>query len=326
MTTWAVTGASGYVGSALVRHLLRSGHAVRCLSRRTSNFPGATVITGDLFDAQALRRLADGADVVVHLAAYVHRRARSAREMVECRTVNVDGTQHIIDACSQAPSRPFLVFISTAAVYAAGEYEADESSGILPSTVYGETKAQAEQLVSNAVRTGRIRGSILRPSVIFGVGAPGNVERLSRMARRGIFFAVGGATALKSLAPVGMVINAILAVAHASEEANGREYNVGGEAASMRRIAEVIAESAGVNLCIVPVPLRPVRVAARSVDLLASATRLPLPSISRMLDAYFSTTRISDARLRALPLFDWPFPLESALRSYARGKDLALDR
>ena len=75
---WALTGASGFVGRALAQAALARGASVRGLTRGAALPAGVEAIRGDLADRDALARLVHGADVVVHLAAYVHRRSSGA--------------------------------------------------------------------------------------------------------------------------------------------------------------------------------------------------------------------------------------------------------
>lgn len=311
MTVWAVTGASGYIGSVLIRRLIAAGATVRGLSRRPVTISSATVVKGEICDASAVSRLVDDSDVVVHLAAYVHRRVTSGGERGQtCHATNVEGTRTVIEACSSVASHPFLVFVSSASVYGESANSIDENAPIAPQTYYGETKAEAERLVLDAVAREQIRGVILRPAVVFGAGAPGNPTQFARMIRRGFFPAVSGGRARKTLVPVGMLVAAIIAVVADCDQTNGHIFNVGGDSLSMRRIAQVIADACGVKLRVISVPLRPLRLAGT------------LLGLSSIIDPYVSSVMISDARLRALPSFHWPHLIETALAHSVRGNDL----
>src|SRR5450755_2038262 len=174
---WAVTGASGFIGAALLRSLDVDGVPVRTLSRTPLDRPDH--LAADLRDPVAIRQLVQDASVVVHLGAYVHRSVRSPESRAECDAINVGGTRLLVEAIAAAPSAPFLIFISRANVYAPSGRAVDESAPLGPSAAYGQSKLDAERLVLAAP----IRATVLRPAIVFGTGAPGNLERLIRMIR-----------------------------------------------------------------------------------------------------------------------------------------------
>ena len=108
----AVTGATGFVGSHLVSALGRRGWKIRLLARRWSPVPSlpgvaAEVVLGDLGDETALRRLVDGADMVIHAAGLI--KARTSNEFL---AVNLDGTARLSEL---APGAHFILLSSLAA-------------------------------------------------------------------------------------------------------------------------------------------------------------------------------------------------------------------
>jgi uncharacterized protein YbjT (DUF2867 family) len=150
----ALTGATGYVGSRVVRKLLRREHEVRALVRRPERAGpladlGVQLVAGDLRDAGALEALAAGAGAVVHLVGII----------VEARgqtfaAVHVTGTRSLLAAATHA-GVPLMVHMS--ALGARAEAGA---------TQYHQTKWQAEE----AVRASGLPHVILRPSLIAGPG------------------------------------------------------------------------------------------------------------------------------------------------------------
>src|SRR5262245_57555620 len=103
-----VTGASGFIGRALVRPLAAEGHAVRGLVRRVPNGdpgatpPGVTWIPGDMLDAPSLERATGGVESVVHLAC-----ATGVADEKTVRAINVDGTRALLDAARAHGVRRF---------------------------------------------------------------------------------------------------------------------------------------------------------------------------------------------------------------------------
>ncbi|NQU72764.1 MAG: NAD-dependent epimerase/dehydratase family protein [Rhodospirillales bacterium] len=121
------TGASGFVGSAVLRHLVAQGEQVRVLMRDASNRGNIAgieceVVTGDLTDAQSLTRAVKGCDVVFHVAADY--RLWVADPAVMYRA-NVDGTRNLLRAAAEAGAGRIVYTSSVAAI----GYEANGSPG-----------------------------------------------------------------------------------------------------------------------------------------------------------------------------------------------------
>ncbi|MCJ7441070.1 MAG: NAD-dependent epimerase/dehydratase family protein, partial [Thermoanaerobaculaceae bacterium] len=103
-STFFVTGATGFIGSKLVAELVRRGHAVRALVRRTSShrdLEGERIATveGDIGDRGSLLRGMEGCSGVFHLAAYARNWARDPSTFFE---VNVEGTRNVLGAAKSA--------------------------------------------------------------------------------------------------------------------------------------------------------------------------------------------------------------------------------
>lgn len=161
--TLALTGATGFVGTATVDHALASGHRVRALTRRTQPpRDGVTWIAGGLDDETALARLAAGADAVLHIAGVVN-----APTPAGFITGNVDGTRRMVAAAAAQGVRRFVHVSSLSA------REPDLSR-------YGESKALAE----DEVRDSDLDWTMVRPPGVYG---PGDLEMrdIFRMAKLG---------------------------------------------------------------------------------------------------------------------------------------------
>lgn len=172
-----VTGASGFLGSALFRRLLASGESIRVLVRRpTATWaecgPQVHVVYSDLGDEAAVDRAVEGVDVVYHVGAAMSGRAE------DFRRGTVHGTSHIIDSCLRHNVKR-LVYVSSLSVLdhvsPRRGLPVTESAAIEPHPdlrgAYTQTKLAAETLVLNAARKRGLPAVILRPGQIFGPGA-----------------------------------------------------------------------------------------------------------------------------------------------------------
>ncbi len=168
-----VTGGAGFIGSHLVRRLLREGYEVVVLDNfctgRLENLEGVLesveVVEGDLRDAGAVEGALKGVDAVAHLAALVDV-AESVEKPHLYLDVNVYGTLNLLRAARRVE---VLVFASSAAVYGDPvRLPIDEEHPISPISPYGATKAAGEALVSAYARLHGFRPVILRLFNVYG--------------------------------------------------------------------------------------------------------------------------------------------------------------
>ena len=160
----AITGGTGFVGSHLIDEALAAGHSVSALARRPQpERAGVEWLPGDLGDRDALVRLAEGADAVIHVAGLL-----SAEHEAAFDRVNVAGTLATLDAARAAGVSRF-VFVSSLA--------AREPS----LSMYGGSKARAEEVVAGS----GLDWSIVRPPAVYGPGDRETLE-LFKMAKFGL--------------------------------------------------------------------------------------------------------------------------------------------
>lgn len=170
MTTALVTGGSGYFGSLLVRHLVDAGAQVRVLDLLDADDrpAGVDFVQGDIREPGTVAAAVDGVDVVYHNVAQVP----LAKDLHLLRTVNVDGTVVLLEACRRAAVGK-VVHTSSSAVFGV-----PAANPVLPTTVpspaeaYGHAKLAAEWACLDAVRNG-LDVTIVRPRTILGHGRLG---------------------------------------------------------------------------------------------------------------------------------------------------------
>lgn len=177
-----ITGATGFLGRYILRHLVDTGHECVCWLRASSKLDGLEVdadrvqwITGSLGDAPACRALVDGCDAVVHSALHhAGRRFRGGEGNVEeFAELNIGGTLQLIEA-ARAVNVPRFIFISTCAVHEEilTDRALDEAHPLWPKSHYGAHKAAIEKFIhSYGLGIGYDICS-LRPTGIYGVAHP----------------------------------------------------------------------------------------------------------------------------------------------------------
>lgn len=245
-----VTGATGFVGSWLVRELIHRGEEVRVLHRPSSSLDDLKGLKfgsrlGDVTDLDSLIEACRGVDTVFHLAGVVGY-SRAMRRVME--DVNVGGTKKVIEAMQQFPKAKLVYMSSVVAVGASfdGTILNESSPFNLHSLDLGyfETKKAAEALVVDACRRSRIEAVILNPSTIYG---PGDAKKGSRKTQVKVaqgkfpFYTSGGV----SIVSVHDVVSAILKAREVGK--NGERYILSGDNITINELFRQIARLAGVK-------------------------------------------------------------------------------
>jgi UDP-glucose 4-epimerase len=146
-----VTGGSGFIGSNIVKLLRSEGHEVAVLDNLSSGyrtnldpFPEVQLVEGDVRDAALINRLAQGVEVIFHLAASVGN-TRSIENPIDDSEINVIGTLRVLEAARHGGVRK-VVFSSSAGIF--GELKTlpiREDHPVEPDSPYGAGKLGAEK-------------------------------------------------------------------------------------------------------------------------------------------------------------------------------------
>ena len=149
-----ITGGAGSLGRRLSLRLAGMGHRVRAFDLPSCDFSsftgveGVEVLKGDIGDADAVPRAVAGVDVVVHLAALLP--PVSERDRRVTMSVNVGGTEKVVEALEQGGRNAHLILASSVCVYGDTSGDAEPIAVTYPPSakdVYGESKIEAERVV-----------------------------------------------------------------------------------------------------------------------------------------------------------------------------------
>jgi nucleoside-diphosphate-sugar epimerase len=186
-----VTGADGFVGRHMVSALTRAGWHVRGTQRSVGPaIASADILTGlELGPSTDWQAALNGVRAVVHLAARAHRsKSTQQREEDLYFSINVEGTMQLARSAISAGVQKFI-FLSSVAVNGSttdGRGPFSEHDCMAPNTIYGRTKAAAEQFFSELAVNGTMSITAIRAPMIYGAGAVGNFGRLLSAVRLGV--------------------------------------------------------------------------------------------------------------------------------------------
>jgi len=159
-----VTGSSGYIGRSFITTHQNHYH-INTFSLRTDDLNSLSL---------------DGIDTILHCAALVHRTDVNSPESY--RKINRDYPVELAQKAKEAGVKHF-VFLSTVAVYGEKEGIYDEFSPASPVTLYAKSKYDAENAL-RALESDTFKLSIVRPAMVYGKDAPGNMQRLITLVDR----------------------------------------------------------------------------------------------------------------------------------------------
>jgi nucleoside-diphosphate-sugar epimerase len=201
ITVILVTGATGFVGRALVSELLAKGFYIRALVRKRSVFPvEVEQVEADLCNIEgeeAIKGVFNGIDVVVHAAARVHMmNDRSTNPLDEFRKLNRDATLTIATLAANANVKRF-VFLSSIKVNGEETFPRKQprifkpDDEFIPTNPYGLSKYEAEQGLLALAKKTDMKVVVIRPPLVYGPGVKANFASMINFIRRGMPLPLG---------------------------------------------------------------------------------------------------------------------------------------
>jgi nucleoside-diphosphate-sugar epimerase len=289
-----VTGATGFTGGHLARHLTGRGHQVRAVVRDRARAAdlvrdGIEVVEGDLTRASSLQAAVAGVDLVYNIAA-LYRQAGLPPEVY--RAVNADAVATLIESAAAAGVHR-LVHCSTVGVH--GDVDgppANEDSPLRPGDVYQETKVLGEARARDAAARTGLDVVIARPTGIYGPGDRRLFKMFGAIAR-GRFLMLGRGRNFYHLTYVDDLC-AGFELCGMVPAARGRTYILGGgEVTTLAEIVRITAEIAGRRPPRVRLPIWPVWTAGALCEAVCRPFGIPPPLYRRRVD-FFRKSRAFD--------------------------------
>ena len=310
-----VTGATGFIGKAVLKRLLAEDQA-RCVvvAARSGgeHWPGAVLprVTGDLEPSTDWSVALKDVSAVVHCAARVHVMNDTAKDpLAEFRRINVQGTLNLARQSAAAGVRRF-VFISSIkvngeATHLDAPFFADDIPA--PHDPYGVSKMEAEKgLREISAQTG-MEVVIIRPPLVYGPGVKANFASMMRWLKRGIPLPLGAIHNQRSLVALDNLVDLIITCLTHPAAANQTFLVSDGEDLSTTQLLRRMGAALGKPARLIPVPVFVLKLGAALVGKPELAQRL------------CGSLQINMSKTQALLGWRPPFSVDESLQKTAEG-------
>lgn len=192
---YLLTGASGFLGSYLIKSAISFNHDLIKLGRNSSN----DVICDLSNEIPEFKN--NSIHLIVHAAGKAHCFDKNNNNLLDFEHVNVNGTKNLLTSLdNQLETISHFVFISSVSVYGLNTgLMIDENQPLKGSSEYALSKIKAEQIVSNWGNKNKIPVLILRLPLVIGLKPKGNLKRMIEGIKKKRYFSIGGGKAKKSI-------------------------------------------------------------------------------------------------------------------------------
>lgn len=280
-----VTGSSGYLGSSFIKQY-----------QDKYQFDTFSLLTKKIKDINF-----SGVDVVLHCAALVHQKTQQPYE--KYHEINVEYPVTLAKLAKQNGVKQF-VFISTIAVYGEELETLDENTTCKPITSYGKSKLEAEKQLLE-LNDDTFVVSIIRPPMVYGKDAPGNIESLVKLVKKVPIIPLGRINNKRSFVFVGNLCHLVDVVIE--QEKSGVFLASDDEPLSTTRLIELIAKELNKKVYLLNVPF------------FETFLKLPKPSFHKRL---YGSLEVDNSRTKERLNLKNPYSMGDGIRLMIHGESV----
>lgn len=322
MKSILLTGPTGFIASHLIPYLTQQPGEIRAAFRNPSKPlpPNLTPIpVGNIDGNTDWQDALKGTDTVIHLAARAHILHDSTpNPEAEFLKVNTEGTANLVRQSIQAGVRHFIFISSIGAMATLSERPLTENSPCQPDTPYGRSKLQAEKALIDLASQSSMTWTILRPTLVYGQGNPGNMERLVKLVSRGLPLPFGLVKNRRSFVYVGNLVEAIATCVTHPNAKNQIFLVTDGQDLSTPELIRKIAHHLGRPCHLLPVPPSLLRLAGDLGDTAEHLLKRPIPLNSSAIDRLLGSLPVDSRHIQTTLNWQPPYTIDQGLSQTLR--------
>lgn len=275
-----LTGATGFVGQALLKQLGREDYPVTVSSRRkwsSSNSQPIRHFFAEIKPDTEWYDALSGTDVVIHVAARVHVMHETSDDPLQAfREVNTLGTLNLARQAAESGVKRFI-FLSSIKVNGESTlngYPFTDKDHFIPTDPYALSKYEAEQGLKTLARKTGMEVVIIRPPLVYGPGVKANFEAMIKWVKRGIPLPFGNVFNKRSFIALENLVSFILLCINHPKAANETFLVSDNEDVSTTQLLQKVARSCDSKILLLPIPVPIMEFCARAIGKDEIARRL----------------------------------------------------
>ncbi len=325
MKTILITGATGFIAGHLIPLLYQQGWQIIAAVRSNSHqlLPALikTVVVGNIDENTDWKVALKGVDTVIHLAARAHiLQDDASNPESEFIKINTLGTANLVQQAMQANVKQFIFISSIGAITTLSDKILTENSICQPDTPYGRSKLQAEKDLIELAKSSQMAWTILRPTLVYGQGNPGNMERLMKLVQRKLPLPFGALNNRRSFVYVGNLVDAIMTMITHPKAKNQMFLISDGQEISTTQLIHQIADCMELPCSLLPIPLNVLKLMGYLGDGIERLTQKPFilnsPTIARLSGSLWVDSRKICHTLNWQPPYSFEQGLKETLKNY----------
>ena len=312
------TGTTGFIGSNLLNSLHQQGWQITTVVRNNLvQHPSRLIRTikiGEIDGSTDWDQTLEGIDTVIHLAARAHIiNDTIPNPEAEFIRVNTEGTANLVKYSIAAGVKHFILISSIGAMGTFRQQILTENSLCQPDTPYGNSKLQAEQALINLAKDSNMTWTILRPTLVYGAGNPGNMERLMKLIKLGLPLPFGSIKNRRSFLYVDNLVDAIVTCINHPNAANQIFLVSDNQDVSTPQLIRLIAQQMELSCKLVPVSPSLLKLLGYAGDVAQLISKKSLPFNSYSIDRLLGSLFVDSSYIQKTLNWQPPFTLEEGL-------------
>jgi len=289
-----VTGATGFVGGHLTRHLLKEGYEVRCLVRESSNIEplkslGVDLVYGDVRNMVSVEKAVAGAEKVFHIAALFRKAGFPDSTYWD---INVKGVANVLQASLQAGVKRFIHCSTIGVLGHISSPPGNESTPYNPGDIYQRTKMEGEKTALKFHKEKGLPVVVVRPAMIYGPGDLRLLKLFKAVAKRR-FVMLGSGKTLAHFVYIDDLVKGFI-LASSIGKAVGNVYIFASEGpVTLNDLVRMISEKLGTPVPKLHLPVKPFQWMGSLCEAICIPLKIEPPIFRRRVD-FFTKDRSFD--------------------------------